>query len=267
VQTEPSIYLPAQLECFRNAIESSAVNSLRICPTNGKPSLTDSKFAGFPYLPKSYLHPKDSNGVFMPLLAQINFAQLPSIPHFPTDGVLQFFLSTKFNHPLEEKSESIFQQDFKVRYFPSLLDKNQLIHDFSYLETSNDFPVHKEVKLAFHHTAEPVSASDYRREHYLASSKLKNQFVSEDGRTFDDLYFEKFMAAEHKLGGYPYFIETDSRRDSTLLKKFDTLLFQIVSNDEQGIMYGDSGILKFFINKQNLSKRDFSVIYFIAEQF
>ena len=255
------------MECFRNAIESSAVKSLRICPTNGKPALTDSKFAGFPYLPKSHLHPKDSNGVFMPLLAQINFAQSPSIPLFPTEGVLQFFISTKFNQPLEEKSELLFQQDFKVRYFPFILNEDQLIQDFSYLETTNNFPVHQEMKMAFHHTFEPVSASDYRRENFLASSKLEKEFVCEDGRTFDDLYFEKFMAAEHKLGGYPYFIETDTRRDSALLKKFDTLLFQIVSNDEQGIMYGDSGIIKFFINQQNLNKRDFSSIYFIAEQF
>ncbi|WP_449443775.1 DUF1963 domain-containing protein [Ureibacillus acetophenoni] len=51
------------------------------------------------------------------------------------------------------------------------------------------------------------------------------------------------------------------------MRRFDTLLLQIISNDEENIMWGDSGIIKFFINKQKLLNLDFSDIYFIAEQY
>lgn len=262
-----SIYLPNELEYYRNDIESSVVSSLWLTPTDGTPSLTESKLAGYPYLPKSHLCPKDTNNEFMPLLAQINFAQLPSSPLFPNKGLLQFFISNKFNHPIEAKVELLFQQDFKIRYFPEVLNEDQLEISFSYLNINSDSTIQKEMKLDFYEKLEPVSVFDYRREHLLQASQFGREVISDDGRTFEDIYFENFLAAEHKLGGYPYFIEYDTRKDSTFLKKFDTLLLQIVSNDEQGIMYGDSGILKFFINQQALKDLDFSSVYFIAEQF
>ncbi|MFC7685940.1 YwqG family protein [Ureibacillus sp. GCM10028918] len=266
MQTDKTIYVPSQLECFRDKIESSVVSSLWITPTDGNTSLTDCKFAGYPYLPKSHLYPRDSNGELMPLLAQINFSQIPPEPLFPNKGLLQFFLSNKFNHPIEKKEELFFQQDFKVRYFPKVLHEDQLVHDFSFLRNDN-FPIQKEMALVFQPKYEPVSASDYRREKFLQPTQLQSAFISEDDRTFEEIYFENFLAAEHKLGGYPYFIEYDTRKNSTFLKRFDTLLFQIVSNDEQGIMYGDSGVIKFFINQQSLRNLDFSSVYFVAEQF
>lgn len=264
MQKDRSIYLPSYLERFRNKIESSMLDSIWINPNYDHPSLTDSKFAGIPYLPKSHLYPKDSNGQIMPLLAQINFAQLPSIPPFPKKGLLQFFLSTKFTHTDEKKVELLFQQDFKVRYYPDILPENQLVQDFPDLESTI---MQNEEGLDFLPKHEPVSASDYRREKFLQLSPLDDDYISDDERTFEDIYFEYFLAAEHKIGGYPYFIEYDTRKSSSFLKRFDTLLLQIVSNDEQGIMYGDSGVIKFFINREALNKLDFSSVYFIAEQF
>ncbi|KGR75515.1 YwqG family protein [Ureibacillus sinduriensis] len=267
MQKDKKIHLPGYLECFRSKIESSIVGSIWITPHYGQPSLTDSKFAGNPYLPKSHLHPKDSNGQIMHLLAQINFAQLPSIPPFPSKGLLQFFLSTKFDQIDEKKVELLYQEDFKVRYYPNILHENQLIQDFSDLESKSSFLIQNEKGLAFLPKHEPVSASDYRREKFLQVSPFDGEYISEDERTFEDIYFEYFLAAEHKIGGYPYFIEYDTRKNSSFLKRFDTLLLQIVSNDEQGIMYGDSGVIKFFINQDALRNLDFSSVYFIAEQF
>ncbi|RKJ62569.1 DUF1963 domain-containing protein, partial [Butyricicoccus sp. 1XD8-22] len=59
----------------------------------------------------------------------------------------------------------------------------------------------------------------------------------------------------------------DTRKNSPFLRRFDTLLLQIVSNDEQNIMWGDSGVIKFFINQQKLINLDFSEIYFVTEQY
>ncbi|HWK22624.1 MAG TPA: YwqG family protein [Ureibacillus sp.] len=267
MQTKKSITLPTQLECYRHKIESSIVNSLWITPVKEKPSITDSKFSGSPYLPKSHIHPKDSNGDYMPLLAQINFAQLLSPSLFPNEGLLQFFISRSISYSTQKKMELLLQQDYKIRYFPKLESEEHLVADFSYLQLDNSFLIQDEMKLEFQIKLEPVSATDYRFEEFMTHSQIEEPFFSEDDRTFEDIYLENFLSAEHKLGGYPYFIEYDTRKDSTFLKKFDTLLFQIISNDEQGIMYGDSGIIKFFINQQSLKNLDFSTIYFVAEQF
>lgn len=57
-------------------------------------TLIQSKFLGLPYLPKGFLYPTDSNRQPLILLAQINFAELPPLPNYPTNGILQFYIST-----------------------------------------------------------------------------------------------------------------------------------------------------------------------------
>lgn len=261
------IKLPFQLECFRKQLEPSALSVGLIHPFSRKTSLTESKFAGYPYLPKNRPLPKDLNGNFMNLLAQINFSQLSLDPPFPKQGILQFFISSTPYESTNQIHEQIFQHDFKVRYYPSILPENQLVQDFPLVDMHPKFPIQDEMALTFQNHIEPVSAMDYRLEQFLDIPLLEHQFKSEDGSTLEEFYFERFLGADHKIGGYPYFIETDPRKNSFFLKKFDTLLLQIISNDEHGIMWGDSGIIKFFINRGKLEILDFSDIYFHAEQY
>lgn len=64
------------------------------------------------------------------------------------------------------------------------------------------------------------------------------------------------QGGEHKLGGYPFFTQEEPREDD----KFDILLFQL--NSEAGIMWGDMGIGNFFINSDDLRKKNFdNVLY------
>lgn len=257
--------LPTLLDGIRKSLKSSVLQSFHISPQVQKTSNTGSKFSGIPYLPKSRNIPKDLDGNPMFFLAQINFSECPSLPHFPEKGILQFFISTSLTHYLV--SEDIYQHYFKVRYYPNLLPKEELVTDLSKLPIVPPFnsPIQNEMSLTFQKTIEPVSAMDYRLKNYISDEQF--QFQLEDGRTFEEYYFEKFLGAEHKIGGYPYFIYTDSRKDSNLLKRYDTLLLQIVSDDEQGIMWGDSGIIKFFINKEKLALCDFTDIYLHVEQY
>ncbi len=129
------------------------------------------------------------------------------------------------------------------------------------------FPIGEEMALSFNTEMEPVSAMDYRIETYLKEPLSHYIATSNDERSIEDIYFEHFLGAEHKIGGYPYFIYEDTRKNSLFLRRFDTLLLQIISNDAEKIMWGDSGIIKFFINRQKLLNLDFSDIYFIAEQY
>lgn len=258
-----SLSLPAQFEAIRTRLEASSLKAIKITPEIQKTCLTGSKFSGNPYLPKTMNYPKDIEGNDLIFLAQINFGELDSFHPFPSRGILQFFISPSL--ATYQLSEDIFQHYFKVRYFRDILPENELITDFSFLPKPAHPPITSEMAIHFFNTVEPVSALDYRLNHFLSPGDLNK--VLPDGRTLEEHYVEHFLGAEHKIGGYPYFIHYDPRIHSNFLKRYDTLLLQIVSNDEQQIMWGDSGIIKFFINSKKLAQGNFSDIYLQAERY
>ncbi len=261
--------LPIELEIFRPNIESSMLPLYKLYPYKGKISLVDSKFSGQPYIPLNFSYPKDLNGQEMKLLAQINFAQFSTILPFPKEGILQFFISPTIYQTRYSVEEHIFQHYFKVRYYPNLPTLDTLTCDPTPEDSTNQegFPIGEEMAITYIPLMEPVSAMDYRIEEYLFHPLAHNFSTIINDRSFEDIYVEHFLGADHKIGGYPYFIHKDTRKNSHFLKRFDTLLLQIVSNDSQNIMLGDSGIIKFFINQHKLLNLDFSDIYLIAEQY
>ena len=74
----------------------------------------------------------------------------------------------------------------------------------------------------------------------------------------------------HRIGGYPCFEQDDPRDVTEGLRKYDTLLLQIVShtmpdasgNEETLIMFGDEGGCQFFIPREKLRARDFSDVMY-----
>ncbi len=76
---------------------------------------------------------------------------------------------------------------------------------------------------------------------------------------------ETYLFPQHNVSGQPYFTQYDPRENEPRLKKYDTVLLQIVSQqgDEKDlIMIGDCGVLNFFIPKENLKRKDFSDILY-----
>ena len=58
----------------------------------------------------------------------------------------------------------------------------------------------------------------------------------------------------HQVGGYPSFTQTDPRsQDDPRI-----LLFQLDSDDDLGLMWGDMGVAHFFIHPDDLARCDFS---------
>jgi len=81
---------------------------------------------------------------------------------------------------------------------------------------------------------------------------------TELGELYDDLCEDQ----GHKIGGYPFFTQTDPREWQEKYKQHDVLLLQIDTDDSLNIMWGDSGVANFFIKKDDLLNLDFSnVIY------
>ncbi|MEK4230973.1 YwqG family protein [Solibacillus sp. FSL H8-0538] len=265
INSPRQLHVPKEFENFRVHLQNSAVVTSIIYPIHGKPKIYESKLAGYPYLPRDAVHPKDANGQYMLLLAQINFSEVHLGAPFPTQGLLQFYIS---EHCYHHAQLGTGDRLYKIRYYPTIIDKSHLISDFSYLTQtySTDFPINSELGIQFSTAIEPVSATDYRLSYYF-NPLISGEHFAVDGRTFNDLYLENFLSADHKVGGYPYFIEEDIRKNSVALQCYDTLLLQIVSNDEHGIMWGDCGVMSFFINSKKLQHLDFSDIYFHTEDY
>lgn len=82
------------IESYKQATELPCYN---LAPVEGKPSETDSKMGGFPYLPNGASVPKDENGKPMVLFIQLNLEGLEPLEgypvDFPTKGILQVFMA------------------------------------------------------------------------------------------------------------------------------------------------------------------------------
>ena len=262
-----SISLSRQLESFRTVLEPSAIEYMKMSVSTKASSLINSKLGGMPYLPTGAPHPRDEKGEYMLLLAQVNFSEGFFPSPFPAKGLLQFFISpSTYEHTL--KTGGIVTPNyFHVRYCPIITTEN-LVTDFSYLQhvQTHIFPIKKELPLSFSKNIEPVCATDYRLTNFI-TPQLMEQFIKTEHQPFPEIYLQCFSGADMKTGGYPYFIGEDIRANEPSLQKYDTLLLQIVSDDEIDIMWGDCGVLKFFINRAKLERLDFSDILLFTEDY
>ena len=93
------------------------------------------------------------------------------------------------------------------------------------------------------------------------SKKITDAFAQDD--IFVDEYCETFSGSGHRLGGYPFFTQTDPREYNEFIQDY-VLLLQIDTDNVDGkdIMWGDSGVGNFFIHPDDLRKRDFSKVLY-----
>ena len=181
-----TLELPAELEPFRQEIESSKKPVIKITYERKATDLWSSKFGGVPYLPTGYDFPKDSDGKFMHLLAQLNFEeifdQVPYLVPFPRQGILQFYISNDPNSYGMDIEKLDNQKKFKVLYFLEF-DINNCQSDFAFLldinENSSTLNNQKFSALQFVDenscpTDNPLSEHIF--EHYY--SPLKHQYVN-----------------------------------------------------------------------------------------
>ncbi|MFD1780153.1 YwqG family protein [Fredinandcohnia salidurans] len=249
--------LPKEFEPYRDAIEKTVKPVIKITGVKDNTTLFESKIAGDPYLPKDIEHPLDEVGKPMRLLAQINFAEVPHIVGFPEKGILQFFISgaddvmgLNLDHPTQQKN-------FRVLFYTEIiLDPSQLVQDFSYVDKNDEyFPCEHEVKLSFEVESEPVSLVDYHVEHCGFYEVL------DDNAELWDLYSETFGGEGAKIGGYAHFTQEDPRSYGDY-KDYNTLLLQVDSNEDLGIMWGDVGVANFFITEEDLRKKNFANVLY-----
>ncbi|MBE9052474.1 DUF1963 domain-containing protein [Nostocales cyanobacterium LEGE 11386] len=137
--------LPSQFEPLRSFLQQNLVPYIKIQVgeqvgsmdffnrgTGDPLTVWQSKIGGNPYFPKTADYPIDpGTGKAMPLLMQINCADVPSIAgfDFPQVGILQFYLG------FEPADASATPGKYRVLYFPEILtNPSDLMTDFSFIE-------------------------------------------------------------------------------------------------------------------------------------
>ncbi|MGM9948821.1 MAG: YwqG family protein [Lysinibacillus sp.] len=249
--------VPKELEVYRETITNTMEPFVKVTLSKETVEATSSKVGGHPYFLKDAQYPVNKEGKPLHLLAQINFAEVMKFSEdFPESGILQFFIDGHDDVIGMNLEEPTRQEGFLVIYHEQVEeDGSERMQDFSFLGADDEvylpFLPNEEFKMHFEKTKAPVSISDFR--------------IEQENIEFDEAlweaYEETYSSQGHKIGGYPYFTQNDPREDERLQDKL-LLLFQLDSDGDHDIMWGDMGVGNFFISKEDLRKRNFSDVLY-----
>lgn len=269
------------LEDINIVIEEIKKNNSRECiniiiEENNFLNLIDSKFGGLPYISTDADTPKDSNGNQLALLAQINCSDLPENTLYPKDGLLQFWISRNDDFGLDNK------KDYCVKYIENIEDnitKESILTKYKLLDEENSeeySPFSKKntsFALKFEKGISTITSTDFLFED-IALKTIHELFPDENIKDlYDDLerdvfdtLFRAFNGVDHAIGAYPTFTQWDPRNPEEK-DAYGITLLQVESywnndSNSSGIMWGDSGVANFFINKEKLEHLNFEDVLF-----
>jgi uncharacterized protein YwqG/predicted DNA-binding WGR domain protein len=227
-----------------------AMNTLSNPTATGDPlTVWQSKIGGNPYFPKNVDYPTDPDSeLAMPLLLQINCADVPSIKgfDFPQHGVLQFYLG------FEPADAHCTPGKYQVLYFSEISENAEdLITDFGFIENRGTI-------REFHDDVYPLSFSASldlfweARYDYDTDIEIPED-LEELAEEFDEWLSEyddehDTRARGDKLGGYSDEYEMPDWTQGRLLMEF------------KHPFHGDA--FHFVIAASQLSERDFSNVEF-----
>lgn len=237
----------------------------------GPTSILQSKIGGKPYIPEGMQYPMSKTEGLeekpLKLLAQINFAEMPPLENFPTKGILQFFIACQQDDDLYgcDLDNHTLQSGFRVVFHPD--PKEELATEVSYLFDETLFPFSTEASMKFTKTKESLTMVDYRFEEMFLRNY--NEF---DGEPLVDIFdlpdeiynriVEEASGLGHKIGGYPFFTQDDPREFDNQYCKHNALLFQLDSDQDLDINWGDVGVANFFISYEDLKNLNFSNVMY-----
>ncbi len=203
--------------------------------------------------------PIGENGKEMRLLAAIFCSELPKNSLLPENGVLRFYITPDDLYGLDLDNLNS-QKNCRVLFS----ENESAFKTYEYMNTNDCFPVFGSYRPEFNFEMDGMTFDDYRFDETFEKivKEHSNDFSNED-YSDDDFMFE-LSREEHKIGGYPCFMQCDPREGEDELCRYDTLLFQLASdyNEEEKVMFGDGGVCNFFIPSEKLKNRDFSDILY-----
>ena len=239
---------------------------------DSQPGLFDSKFGGFPYWDPALPYPTDSAGEKLVLLAQFNFDQLHADEPLPQGGMLQFFAGQDDCFGMEYSGGRTggFRVVYHEKIDPSVTREGLGPLNIPTHADMEFWPVMQSGAVRLEKTAGCIGPEDFRFPALFAQAfRAVTGEPLEPGPDFDrlqeeverELYDQLCGCGSHLLG-WPHFTQADPREEGS---PYDTLLFQMDSDweeDETYVMWGDAGVCNFFINREDLKKRDFSRVLY-----
>jgi len=247
----------------------------KITLTENELKITDSKVMGFPYIPKGAEIPQTANGDKMMMIAQINCDDLQGLADFPEKGILQFFVLNDEDGLLGlDFDNQTVQDSFRVIYHEKIeefYDENELKsiynpYNFEESYITND---NESYKMNFELTSEKERFEDMFYHIFTKICKEKGLKQTQEDWLYRKLlnfmqYSENYYS---QCDGFAFFTQDDPREYNEEYKKFDTVLFQLNSEFDENtrnwkVCIGDAGVINFFINRENLKKKDFSEILY-----
>ncbi|MDO4693724.1 MAG: DUF1963 domain-containing protein [Eikenella sp.] len=266
---------------YQNALLAAAkpTAEMRLYPA-AELDWRQSKLGGLPYLPAGTPYPHGADGKPLYLLLQINFAEMPPLPDFPTEGILQWFIGSSgawganFDRPAEQSA-------FRLCYYPEVLaDDAALVRDFSFLPPLDPpaqglwqkikryfgrpprLPFTQPCAVRFEAGVQFPTLND--RTCYLKGEDAPDihfdNWIDDEFEAFAEAYLEAFAGNGNRVGGYPTFTQDDPR-----LSAEETACVQLVQLDSEPpelMMWGDAGIAHLFIRPDDLRRRDFSRVLY-----
>lgn len=260
VEVATGVVLPRALAAQWDEIEQWKVSSIQIKATPGDGlTVHQSSFGAYPCLPKYFPYPVDAENKYMYPLAQINCNDLPPLANYPSNGYLQFYISTNdvYGCSFDDLRD---QSNFRVLYF-----SNEVVAecktDFSFLKNAfagENTPVNKPHHLTFTPTNEFFGMGDaeFEEERLPQLDAIIDRYPLV-AKELEDFIWNNFESNGHKMGGYAFFTQSDPRHD---VNEDYILLLQIDSDKE--ILWGDVGVANFFIHPDDLAKKDFSKVMY-----
>lgn len=262
--------LPSQFKPLKTWLEANLipyiqinvdeeVGSLDETDSAGDPlTVWQSKIGGNPYFPNDLEYPIDRiTGQAMPLLMQINCADLPTVEglSLPQQGMLQFYLGS-------EPAEAHCTPDkYRVLYFPELSeDKSRLITDFSFISSRGTI---REIYDQIYPLNFAVSRDLFWESRFDDESIDIPEEHEELSEEFDE-WLSNYNAENdtgmrgNKLGGYVDFhADTNEIAESANGKLLLEFRHPFNSDD----------FFYFFITESQLLERDFSEVefYFVCD--
>ncbi len=232
--------IPHIIGKFEDYLRSTEKPSVEITFKRTETLPWESKCGGCPYLMSAEDYPRDNDGRPMMFLAQINLDDMPPLPDFPENGLLQFYIGDDDYYGGDSPCKVIYIPEYK-KDASTLLSENPF--ESGYMGMT---PFTNEGKMIF----EPSS-----------------RFICTECREFNDKFENKVSdkewnalyklcyAQNSRAGGYPLFVQSSPVYYDN--GEFDTLLLQLDCDDECEIMFGDSGNCYFLISKEDLKNRNF----------
>lgn len=222
-----------------------------------------SKLGGATLLPAGYKAPVGSARP-LGLLAQIDFAEMPAQPDFPTDGVLQIWVDPDDEMYGHDDNAPTVQRNFRVLYFPA----DQPVEPLGDEVVPAGMPL-SEVHSVYFSAERDLPGASLVGELLPSGQWRRTLHTLEDDdlgcRLEDDLYaFHGRMRNENapKIGGYPCYFNSHPGERSPVAYSYDRLLLQLPSHWGSSVSIWGSGTANFIIPREKLLARDFSDVWY-----